>query len=281
MPKVVDIDERRRRAGRRRRPSSSPGPASARRRCARWRPRRAGRRARSPTTSPTSGSCCCTRSAPRWRSATPLAGRAHRRPSRLDAAGAVARRRAAPRRGAPPPLDGDDRVLCPGRRGRRAVGRPARRVPHVPRPHRRSRGRRRDRGRRRAPKRRAEQLIAVADGIAVQALFDPAGWPRRRQLRRCARPSTRCIAPSDSQRARHVLRSRNAPDPVHLAPRMVRAVPFEHHSLSSYADRPCRRTGWSRGRRHPSTRTSRNRSRDPVRCSSRSAPPASATPTST
>jgi AcrR family transcriptional regulator len=29
---------------------------------------------------------------------------------------------------------------------------------------------------------RAEQLIAVADGIALQALFDPAGWPADRQL---------------------------------------------------------------------------------------------------
>ncbi|HWC67630.1 MAG TPA: TetR/AcrR family transcriptional regulator [Acidimicrobiales bacterium] len=28
----------------------------------------------------------------------------------------------------------------------------------------------------------AERLIALADGIAVQALFDPAGWPPRRQL---------------------------------------------------------------------------------------------------
>jgi hypothetical protein len=29
---------------------------------------------------------------------------------------------------------------------------------------------------------RAEQLIAVADGIAVQALFDPDSWPPHRQL---------------------------------------------------------------------------------------------------
>jgi AcrR family transcriptional regulator len=29
---------------------------------------------------------------------------------------------------------------------------------------------------------RAEQLIAVADGIAVQALFDPQSWPPARQL---------------------------------------------------------------------------------------------------
>jgi AcrR family transcriptional regulator len=29
---------------------------------------------------------------------------------------------------------------------------------------------------------RAEQLIAVADGIAVQALFDAASWPAERQL---------------------------------------------------------------------------------------------------
>jgi AcrR family transcriptional regulator len=28
----------------------------------------------------------------------------------------------------------------------------------------------------------AERLIALADGIAIQALFDPAGWPARRQL---------------------------------------------------------------------------------------------------
>ena len=28
----------------------------------------------------------------------------------------------------------------------------------------------------------AEQLIAVADGIAIQALFDPASWPPHRQL---------------------------------------------------------------------------------------------------
>jgi len=28
----------------------------------------------------------------------------------------------------------------------------------------------------------AERLIAVADGIAVQALFDPASWPARRQV---------------------------------------------------------------------------------------------------
>ena len=28
----------------------------------------------------------------------------------------------------------------------------------------------------------AERLIAVADGIAVQALFDPASWPAERQL---------------------------------------------------------------------------------------------------
>ena len=28
----------------------------------------------------------------------------------------------------------------------------------------------------------AEQLIAVADGIAVQALFDPSSWPADRQL---------------------------------------------------------------------------------------------------
>lgn len=31
---------------------------------------------------------------------------------------------------------------------------------------------------------RAEQLIAVADGIALQALFAPDDWPRRRQLTR-------------------------------------------------------------------------------------------------
>ena len=31
--------------------------------------------------------------------------------------------------------------------------------------------------------RTAEQLIAVADGIAIQALFDPASWPANRQLR--------------------------------------------------------------------------------------------------
>jgi AcrR family transcriptional regulator len=31
---------------------------------------------------------------------------------------------------------------------------------------------------------RAEHLIAVADGIAVQALFDPAGWPADRQMTR-------------------------------------------------------------------------------------------------
>ena len=31
---------------------------------------------------------------------------------------------------------------------------------------------------------RAEHLIAVADGIAVQALFDPTGWPADRQLSR-------------------------------------------------------------------------------------------------
>jgi len=30
----------------------------------------------------------------------------------------------------------------------------------------------------------AEQLIAVADGISVQAIFDPAGWPADRQLTR-------------------------------------------------------------------------------------------------
>jgi len=30
----------------------------------------------------------------------------------------------------------------------------------------------------------AEQLIAAADGIAVQALFDPDGWPATRQLSR-------------------------------------------------------------------------------------------------
>ena len=30
----------------------------------------------------------------------------------------------------------------------------------------------------------AERLIAVADGIAVQALFDEDGWPARRQLER-------------------------------------------------------------------------------------------------
>jgi AcrR family transcriptional regulator len=29
---------------------------------------------------------------------------------------------------------------------------------------------------------RAEQLIAVADGIAIQALFDPESWPAARQL---------------------------------------------------------------------------------------------------
>jgi hypothetical protein len=29
---------------------------------------------------------------------------------------------------------------------------------------------------------RAEQLIAVADGIAMQALFDPESWPASRQL---------------------------------------------------------------------------------------------------
>ena len=29
---------------------------------------------------------------------------------------------------------------------------------------------------------RAEQLIAVADGIALQALFDPESWPASRQL---------------------------------------------------------------------------------------------------
>ena len=28
----------------------------------------------------------------------------------------------------------------------------------------------------------AEQLIAVANGIAVQALFDPSSWPADRQL---------------------------------------------------------------------------------------------------
>ncbi len=28
----------------------------------------------------------------------------------------------------------------------------------------------------------AERLIAVADGVAIQALFDPAGWPPERQL---------------------------------------------------------------------------------------------------
>ena len=28
----------------------------------------------------------------------------------------------------------------------------------------------------------AEQLIAVADGIAVQALFDPSSWPADRQV---------------------------------------------------------------------------------------------------
>jgi AcrR family transcriptional regulator len=31
---------------------------------------------------------------------------------------------------------------------------------------------------------RAEHMIAVADGIAIQALFDPAGWPADRQLMR-------------------------------------------------------------------------------------------------
>jgi AcrR family transcriptional regulator len=31
---------------------------------------------------------------------------------------------------------------------------------------------------------RAEHLIAVADGIAVQALFDPGGWPANHQLAR-------------------------------------------------------------------------------------------------
>ena len=30
----------------------------------------------------------------------------------------------------------------------------------------------------------AERLIAMADGIAVQALFDPEGWPAARQLAR-------------------------------------------------------------------------------------------------
>ena len=30
----------------------------------------------------------------------------------------------------------------------------------------------------------AERLIAVADGISVQALFDPDGWPADRQLAR-------------------------------------------------------------------------------------------------
>jgi AcrR family transcriptional regulator len=30
----------------------------------------------------------------------------------------------------------------------------------------------------------AERLIAVADGISVQALFDPVGWPAERQLAR-------------------------------------------------------------------------------------------------
>ena len=30
----------------------------------------------------------------------------------------------------------------------------------------------------------AERLIAVADGIAMQALFDPEGWPADRQLER-------------------------------------------------------------------------------------------------
>jgi AcrR family transcriptional regulator len=28
----------------------------------------------------------------------------------------------------------------------------------------------------------AERLIAVADGVAIQALFDPAGWPPQRQV---------------------------------------------------------------------------------------------------
>jgi hypothetical protein len=30
----------------------------------------------------------------------------------------------------------------------------------------------------------AERLIAVADGISIQALFDPGGWPAARQLSR-------------------------------------------------------------------------------------------------
>jgi AcrR family transcriptional regulator len=33
----------------------------------------------------------------------------------------------------------------------------------------------------------AERLIAVADGIAVQALFDPGGWPAERQLEQLER----------------------------------------------------------------------------------------------
>ena len=41
----------------------------------------------------------------------------------------------------------------------------------------------------------AERLIAVADGIALQALFDPDGWPAERQLERLHETITPILHP--------------------------------------------------------------------------------------
>ena len=45
------------------------------------------------------------------------------------------------------------------------------------------------------PEALAERLIAVADGIALQALFDPDGWPADRQLERLHETITPILHP--------------------------------------------------------------------------------------
>ena len=122
--------------------------------------------------------------------ATFQASLAARRSRRADRVGDIGDRpvaglaggRAPPRRRPPAALAGDARLLYAGERRRAARRRPARRLPRVPRTT--SPTSYVNRGSRpaRTPMSAAERLIAIVDGVAVQALFDPQSWPPQRQL---------------------------------------------------------------------------------------------------
>ena len=107
-----------------------------------------------------------------------------------------ARRRAAPRRRAPPALDGHHRLLRPSRRRRRAVRRPARRLPRVPRastaelggPGRHRRRGRRASARRTAHRRRRRDRPAGAVRSGQLARRPPAAPRSTRRSSRCSRP---------------------------------------------------------------------------------------------